>query len=323
MKFIILGCGRIGATHSQAILRCRGASIAVCVDRNMKQANKFAKRFGAELATSSLKEALEYPDTEAVIVALPSTIRREPIFKCLKAGKDVLVEKPFSLKLCEAKRLFEKAQSLDRLIVSGQCLRFAKIYQLTKKLIAEGKIGNVLEIIYRRTGLIEQPLTSWWSDPAMTKGFILHHHASHTLDLLLWMLGERARSIDALSRSFPGFEYEDSAAILMNTEKNTLVTISESFRSRRKYRDIIIIGSEGTIAIDGINTFYLNDRKRTIKQSGDDLFTEQIKAFVTAAKLHNEVEQVSSESVVNGIEALEAAMKSRLCGRRIKLKSTI
>ncbi|MDM4208217.1 oxidoreductase [Klebsiella spallanzanii] len=96
--------------------------------------------------TSDLDEVLNDPQVKLVIVCTHADSHFEYAKRALEAGKNVLVEKPFTPTLDEAKALFALAKSKGLTVTPYQNRRFDSCFLTTKKVIESGKLGEIVEI---------------------------------------------------------------------------------------------------------------------------------------------------------------------------------
>jgi len=96
--------------------------------------------------TSDLDEVLNDPQVKLVIVCTHADSHFDYAKRALEAGKNVLVEKPFTPTLAEAKALFALAKSKGLTVTPYQNRRFDACFLTTKKVIESGKLGDIVEI---------------------------------------------------------------------------------------------------------------------------------------------------------------------------------
>ena len=96
--------------------------------------------------TSDLDEILNDPQVKLVIVCTHADSHFEYAKRALEAGKNVLVEKPFTPTLAQAKALFELAQSKGLTVTPYQNRRFDSCFLTAKKAIESGKLGEIVEV---------------------------------------------------------------------------------------------------------------------------------------------------------------------------------
>lgn len=150
--------------------------------------SKVWDRFEGTTYTNDIEEILTDPEIDAVIITTPSATHYELAKKVLESGKNVIVEKPFSLNLEEARELINLAKEKDLIIQSYQNRRFDSDFLTAQKIIESGILGDVYEIEtnydYYRPEI-----------PTSAKAFkrdesFLYTHACHTLDQVISYFGE-------------------------------------------------------------------------------------------------------------------------------------
>jgi predicted dehydrogenase len=92
--------------------------------------------------TSDLDEVLNDPQVKLVIVCTHADSHFAYAKRALEAGKNVLVEKPFTPTLEEAKTLFALAKSKGLTVTPYQNRRFDSCFLTTKKVIESGKLAR-------------------------------------------------------------------------------------------------------------------------------------------------------------------------------------
>ena len=96
--------------------------------------------------TSDLDEVLNDPQVSLVIVCTHADSHFEYAKRALEAGKNVLVEKPFTPTIAEAVTLFELAKSKGLTVTPYQNRRFDTCFLMAKKAIESGKLGEIVEV---------------------------------------------------------------------------------------------------------------------------------------------------------------------------------
>ncbi|ONG03407.1 oxidoreductase [Escherichia coli] len=96
--------------------------------------------------TSDLDEVLNDPDVKLVVVCTHADSHFEYAKRALEAGKNVLVEKPFTPTIAQAKELFALAKSKGLTVTPYQNRRFDSCFLTAKKAIESGKLGEIVEV---------------------------------------------------------------------------------------------------------------------------------------------------------------------------------
>ena len=175
-RIAVLGCGYWGGNHIRT-LKSLGALYAVS-DLNFARAQGFAAENGC-IAVNH-EEIFDRADIDAIIMALPPQFHAIAAMRAVKAGKDVLVEKPIALSVDDAKASVQAARDAKRVFMVGHVLRFHPAFEKLQELIASGELGNVRYIHSHRLGL----------GKFHTENDALWDLAPHDLSMILAITGE-------------------------------------------------------------------------------------------------------------------------------------
>ncbi len=148
-RIAVLGCGYWGSNHIRT-LKSLGALHAVS-DANAARAEGFASE--QDCLAIAPDELFTRDDIDAIVMALPPQFHADYAIGAVKAGKDVLVEKPIALTVKEAEASVAAARDNDRILMVGHVLRFHPAFEMLEQLIAEGELGEVKYIHSHRLGL--------------------------------------------------------------------------------------------------------------------------------------------------------------------------
>ena len=112
----IIGCGKIAQTrHIPEYMDNQDSRLAAFYDVNAERARFLAKKYGGR-AYGTYRELLQDKEIDAVSVCVPNELHAQISIEALKAGKDVLCEKPMAVSLTECRQMVAAARE------SGKCL---------------------------------------------------------------------------------------------------------------------------------------------------------------------------------------------------------
>jgi len=184
----IIGLGAIGQKHCQALAQIERVKIVALSDVNESVLSKTVENFGGT-PYKSYNEMLKYSDLDAVIVATPDHLHMEPCVAAAQAGKHILVEKPIATTVEDAIAVISAAKKSKVKLMVGFSLRFNRHYMQTKKVVDEGKLGDVISIFARRLNIVTQ------ADRIDGRCGVLMFLGIHDFDALRWIVGSEPVSI--------------------------------------------------------------------------------------------------------------------------------
>ena len=165
---------------------------AVC-DLAEKQREWFRRIPSVKLLTADYNELLARPDVDVVYVAVPHNMHETIYLDVLKAGKDLLAEKPFGIDLKAARAIADAAKSSGRFVRCSSEFPFLPGAQRAYQIAREGKLGKVLEIHsgFHHSSDLDPTKPANWKRQVKTCGEIgvmgdLGMHAVHVPFRLGW-----------------------------------------------------------------------------------------------------------------------------------------
>lgn len=133
--------------------------------------------------TTDLQALLQDDELDLVVISTPSQVHYELAKMVLEAGKNCLVEKPFTQTLAEAQELFDLAKAKGLVLQCYQNRRFDSDFLTVQKVIESGKIGDVLEVEMGFDYFRPEVPENVHQFSAINS--YLYGHACHTLDQVI------------------------------------------------------------------------------------------------------------------------------------------
>lgn len=156
-----------------------------------------ANRFGLpeEALYASVEQLAAAPKrADAIINGTMDTFHVATTVPLLKAGYDVLLEKPIGVSEEEVLELYRAAKAYDRVVLICHVLRYAPFYAEIRKRIANGDIGEVVAIQTEENVSYHHMATAFvrgkWSNLQEGGSSMLMQKCCHDLDLIAWMKGD-------------------------------------------------------------------------------------------------------------------------------------
>jgi len=198
LKTIIVGGGHRSLTYAQlAEIESDKMEIVGIADPDELRRNTIAKRFNipAERCFETAQELAKAPKfADAVINGTMDHIHIETTIPLLKAGYDVLLEKPFAVNEDEARELVKVAEECGRKVMVCFVLRYAPFYRKIKDLILAGEIGQIISIQTCEYVSYHHMSTSHvrgkWNNSDKCHSSMLLAKCCHDLDIMMWLMSE-------------------------------------------------------------------------------------------------------------------------------------
>lgn len=146
LRWGILGTGNIAAQFVDDLVG-NGHLVSAVGSRSGVKADAFARRKGIGRAHGSYQELVADPQVDIVYVATPTSVHFENAGDALRAGKHVLLEKPFTVDAAQARALVALADHHDRVLLEALWTRFLPHSVRLRTIIRSGAIGDVRAII--------------------------------------------------------------------------------------------------------------------------------------------------------------------------------
>ena len=139
----IIGPGSIAHKFATGLRALDDAQIVAVGSRSQDRADAFADTYSVPNRHASYEALAEDPEVDAVYVATPHPFHKENSILCLRAGKPVLCEKPFTINQYEAREVIEVARSEGVFLMEAMWTRFLPITKQVKAWVTDGAIGEV------------------------------------------------------------------------------------------------------------------------------------------------------------------------------------
>ncbi|WP_226038130.1 Gfo/Idh/MocA family protein [Aquibacillus saliphilus] len=195
VRWGIIGCGDVTEVKSgPALQKVENSQLVAVMRRNGELAKDYARRHDVPNWYDNADQLINDPLVNAVYIATPPAFHMEYAVKAANAGKVVYVEKPMALNPNECQMMIDSCkQNAVPLFVAyyrRELDRFLKV----KEIIDQGLIGDtrfVSTVQYQPTAETEMDQTNppWRIQPDLAGGGLFFDLASHTLDILDFLLG--------------------------------------------------------------------------------------------------------------------------------------
>lgn len=327
ISFALLGAGRIGKVHAQAIASNPGAKLAAVADPVAQAAAALSARYGCTVR--SVDEIAADKGVDAVVICTPTDTHADLIELFARAGKAIFCEKPVDLSVARVRACLKMVEETGAKLMIGFNRRFDPHFRAVRQAIDEGRIGDVemVQIVSRDPG---PPPPAYIA----SSGGIFRDMTIHDFDMARFLLGEEIESVFATASVLVDPQIGrlgdyDSASVVLRTASGRQCSISNSRRAAYGYdQRVEAHGALGAVSAQ-------NQRPVSVELATADgyllpplhdffmtRYTQAYAAEIAAFIATISDDAAPSPSGADGLAALllaEAALKSVREGRAVRV----
>ena len=249
----LIGGGNISETHARAAHAISGVRIAAVYGTNREKVWRLCREHGGT-PFEDLSAFLTHRPMDLVIIGSPSGLHAAQGIAAAKQGLHVLTEKPIDISTSRADELIEATERAGvKLGVIFQDRMKPHIRQL-KAWIDRRVLGRPL-LVDARVKWYRPPEyyanSRWRGTLALDGGGALINQGIHTIDLLLWLLGDVSRVQAQTATELHAIEAEDTATAILEFSSGALGLFHSTTAAYPGYpRRVEITGTEGTVILE-------------------------------------------------------------------------
>jgi predicted dehydrogenase len=143
IKWGIVGAGNIAHSFSKDLALVNGGQLVSVASRNLEKAKTFADEYGAPNAFGSYDELFKSNTVDVIYIATPHTNHAQLSIAAMKAGNNVLCEKPAGVNKGEVEQMIMVAKENNVFFMEALWTRFNPTILKVKELVDNGTIGDV------------------------------------------------------------------------------------------------------------------------------------------------------------------------------------
>jgi UDP-N-acetylglucosamine 3-dehydrogenase len=307
MKILIDGAGFIGEVHLKILLKYKLADVVVC-EINKNRLSQIIRRYGIKEYYSNFNEAFEKGNYDGAVICTPNNFHANHAIRFLKKGIGVLVEKPMTHTVEDAKKIVEAAESNGTFIYVAYVLRHYNPFQKIKELISKGEIGDLFSmraVVSSRNTLTDA--ISKYRGKIETGGSIIHDY-SHEIDYSLWFFNKKVKEVYCKGFKIKNKKWNtfDSSDITLIFDNEKISSIHLDYIQPTERRYVELYGTKGTLLwSDGEDIkFYSEYMARWFDIRVDNFFSFD-KPFLKQLKHYIDCLKGKSKPSVSGRDGLE------------------
>jgi len=309
---------------------------------------KTAAKYPNAKTFSDHKQMLELAELDGVSVCTPNYAHHECTVNALKAGKNVLCEKPIAMNAVQAKEMVDTARGAGKILQVGYNTRFLPYSQLLKKYIENGELGDIYYA--RAQALRVRGIPGWgvFIDKEKNGGGPLIDIGVHIIDLTLWLMGH-PKPVAASGVTYQKFgkrddvvgfmgqwdhtkfTVEDFAAAIIRLENGATITLESSFVANLKKEAFTttLCGTEGGAEFSPWDSDCLTltqERHRSMINFAPDIPKKMLNSHHAEVAAFVECIRDGKEPLVTGehglavAQIMDAIYKSAELGREVAIE---
>ena len=315
----VVGCGGLGRRQAQIAAEATDVELVGVSDLHLPAAQEVAEQHGLSLATADLRELLA-EDLDAVLVVTPTSTHAEIVVAAAQAGCNVFCEKPMATSVADCERMMAACEENDVHLMIGYVLRFRNGHRDLKRLVDEGKVGEVrIAWAARMGGRPPAGIGEWRRDRAKVGG--LYSGACHEMDLLLWYAGP-VRSVRGFVNwgSFADTDTEDSIIIGWEHQNGAIGSLHSSQLYPVGGSALGVGGTKGALKLEGNKVIFADHERNTesYQFEANDALVEELAHFFDCVRTGQEP-LIPGKAGRDSLEIFEAAYLSAERGETIEL----
>ena len=305
VNWAILAPGRIANKMAEAMKKSKGKidiNLYAVGSRDIERAKQFAEKWGFQKAYGSYKELLSDPKVDAVYIANPHSFHFESVIACLESGKHVLCEKPAACNLDQLNKMIEKAKEKKLFFMEAMWTAFNPCIQKIKKVISEGKIGEIKHIQSDFNGRFPFDIKSRTWNPELAGGALLDLGIYNIFYSMIINNFDPIVSHSSSARIVNGVDAWNSVNLIFKNGVTAHFQSSIDIPILTNRHDSIIYGSKGYI----ISTDFNKQEKAEVHVYKTDAYSNS-----------DIVEEIKAPFDINGfeyqlIDATECILKGKI-----------
>lgn len=316
LRVAVIGVGSMGKNHARVYSELPDVDLVGVSDASAETARSIGEKHGVP-GYEDFRQLLTEQKPDAVSIAVPTALHEEVAMAVMEAGCHLLIEKPIAATVEEGRRIIQRANDLQRVLMVGHIVRFNPAMQELKKKLAAGELGRIFQVFCRRAG----PFPARIRDVGVVVDL-----APHDVDVMRFLLEENPKRVYAETEQRIHTDHEDLLFGMLRFPHGVTGALEINWLTPTKVRETLVLGERGLFRVDDLTQdlyFFENAHAtgelwaglRTLKGVSEgsmirytlqryEPLKAELQAFVSAVRGEREV-PVSGE---DGLAALHLAL---------------
>lgn len=302
LRLGLLGAGRWGQRYIETITNLPGTRLAAVSSRNPQTTQRVPPGCRVE---ADWRRVVADAEVDAVIVATPAALHASMVLAALDAGKPVLVEKPMTLTVDDAREIERKSRERGVLVVVGHTQLFHNAFRRMKRALPD--ISPVRRIVSSsgKWGPFRADLSALWD--------FAPHDVAMCIDLLEAVPTKAKATREAHEKIEGGFGDRYLLSLTFPRSITAEIRTGNLLRPRRRWLEVQ--GEKGTLVFDDLADHQLirrtDDKEVPIAYDRELPLTTEVREFASAARFgsHDAASVQLGREVVEVLAACESQFR--------------
>ncbi|WP_407271226.1 Gfo/Idh/MocA family protein [Radiobacillus sp. PE A8.2] len=275
VRWGIIGCGEVTEVKSgPGLQKANNSRLVAVMRRDGELAKDYAQRHQVESWYDDADKLIDDPQVNAIYIATPPAYHHEYTLKAAAAGKVVYVEKPMALNYGQCQAMIDACETAHVPLFVAYYRRALPRFLKVKELLDSGILGDIRFVTttqYRQASSEQhyKQVAPWRVQPSLAGGGYFFDLASHTLDILDFLLGPIKQATGYASNQAGNYDAEDIVTGTYTFDSGILGTGTWCFSGYKHVDQNEIVGTNGKVAFSTFGDDPIILETETSKQSFD------------------------------------------------------
>ncbi len=336
IRWGVIGCGGIARKRTlPGFLLAKDSECTAIMDTCPEILGSVGDEFCITKRYHTIDAILADPEIDAVYVSTPVRYHKDNVFAAAKAGKHILCEKPMSLTSKDSEEMAAFCREHHVKLGVGFMMRFHGAHEEMKRIIAEGRIGEVVSAyaVFNTTSPVVP--NKWRQTKAFSGGGAMMDMGIHCIDLLRYMTDLEATEITALcgNQIYKYPDVEDAGTAILRMNNGAVFTVQANFNipTNAGGCSILIMGTEGSVTAQNTvgqtstgTLYFINVSGESaapviLPYNTDNMYAKELDAF-SRAILQDTHPPVGANTCIKAQQIIEAIYDSSETGSHVNMR---
>jgi predicted dehydrogenase len=238
----VIGCGYWGPNLLRNFSENENARLRWMCDVDAKRLESLGRRYPSAQTATDYHQLLADPELDAVVIATPVSTHFNFARDALRAGKHVLIEKPFTANVAEAEELIALAERVGLALMVDHTFIYTGAVRKVKEMVQSGELGDLLyfDSVRINLGLFQRDINVVWD------------LAPHDLAIMDFIIDRQPLTVTATGSCHVERGIENIAYVMLRFPEEFIAHFHFNWLSPVKIRRTLIAGSRKMVVYDDI-----------------------------------------------------------------------